>query len=127
MGLNLPTPAQTHAAAARGLTKAAEHLLQVSNTLVPIEEHILEQSGVASVDETTLRAAVSYDTVYAVNQHESMDFRHDNGRIAKYLEVAMLTEGYTIEEILANEIRAVVSSQTNQPPLFHAPRGREWT
>jgi len=63
----------------------------------------------------------------AVNQHESMDFKHDQGRIAKYLETAMLTEGYTIEEILANEIRATVASQTNQPPLFHAPRGREWT
>jgi len=127
MGLNLPTPAQTHAAAVRGLVKASEHLLQVSNTLVPIEEGTLERSGVASVDETTLRAAVSYDTAYAVNQHESMDFRHDNGRIAKYLETAMLTEGYTLEEILANEIRATVASQTNQPPLFHAPRGREWT
>jgi hypothetical protein len=127
MGLNLPSNAETHAAAVRGLTKAAEHLLQVAKTLVPIEEGTLERSGVASVDETTLRAAVSFDTVYAVNQHESMDFRHDNGRIAKYLEVAMLTEGYTLEEILANEIRATVASQTNQPPLFHAPRGREWT
>ena len=56
-----------------------------------------------------------------------MDFKHDQGRIAKYLETAMLTEGYTMEEILANEVRAAVSSQTNQPPLFYAPRGREWT
>ena len=119
MGLNLPTPAQTHAAAVRGLVKASEHLLQVSNTLVPIEEDTLERSGVASVDEATLRAAVSYDTPYAVNQHESMDFRHPGpgnanpagvDRVAKFLEVAMLTEGETIEEIIANEIRTALGT-----------------
>ena len=136
MGLNLPGRAELHAAGVSGLTKAAEHLLQVSNTLVPIEEGTLERSGVASVDEATLRAAVSYDTPYAVNQHESMDFRHPGpgnanpqgvDRVAKFLETAMLTEGYTMEEILANEVRASIASQTNQPPLFHAPRRREWT
>ena len=110
MGLNLPNPAELHAAGVSGLTKASEHLLQVSNTLVPIEEGTLERSGVASVDETTLRAAVSYDTVYAVNQHESMDFRHDNGRCAKYLEVALTGEAQTIEEIIANEIRTVLGT-----------------
>ena len=38
MGLNLPSSAELHNAAVRGLVKASEHLLQVSNTLVPIEE-----------------------------------------------------------------------------------------
>ena len=110
MGLNLPNRAELHAAGVSGLTKAAEHLLQVSNTLVPIEEGTLERSGVASVDEDSLKAAVSYDTVYAVNQHESMDFGHDNGRCAKYLEVALTGEAQTIEEIIANEIRAVLGT-----------------
>jgi len=110
MGLNLPSNSELHAAAVRGLVKASEHLLQVSNTLVPIEEGTLERSGVASVDEDSLKAAVSYDTVYAVNQHESMDFRHDNGRCAKYLEVALTSETKTIEEIIANEIRAVLGT-----------------
>ena len=64
MGLNLPGRAELHAAGVSGLTKAAEHLLQVSNTLVPLEEGTLERSGVASVDEGSLRGAVSYDTPY---------------------------------------------------------------
>lgn len=110
MGLNLPNRAELKAAGASGLTKAAEHLLQVSNQLVPIEEGTLERSGVASVDEDSLKAAVSYDTVYAVNQHESMDFRHDNGRCAKYLEVALTGEAKTIEEIIANEIRTALGT-----------------
>jgi hypothetical protein len=119
MGLNLPGRAELHNAAVLGLVKASEHLLQVSNTLVPIEEGTLERSGVASVDESTLRAAVSYDTPYAVNQHESMDFRHPGpgnanpagvDRVAKFLEVAMLTEGETIEEIIANEIRTALGT-----------------
>ena len=119
MGLNLPSNSELHAAAVRGLVKASEHLLQVSNTLVPIEEGTLERSGVASVDEATLRAAVSYDTPYAVNQHESMDFRHPGpgntnpaavGRVAKYLEVALTGEAQTIEEIIANEIRTALGT-----------------
>jgi hypothetical protein len=119
MGLNLPTPAHLHAAAVIGLVKASEHLLQVSNTLVPIEEGTLERSGVASVDEETLRAAVSYDTPYAVNQHESMDFRHPGpgnanpqgvDRVAKFLEVALTSEAQTIEEIIANEIRTALGT-----------------
>ena len=64
MGLNLPSNSELHAAAVRGLVKATEHLLQVSNTLVPLEEGTLERSGVASVDEGSLRGAVSYDTPY---------------------------------------------------------------
>lgn len=91
--------------AARGLTLAAEHLLQVSNTHVPIEEGTLERSGVASVDEGALKAAVSYDGPYAVTQHESMNFHHDAGRTAKYLENAGNSEAKTIGKIIAEQIR----------------------
>jgi hypothetical protein len=39
-----------------------------------------------------------------------MDFRHDNGRIAKYLEVALTSETKAIEEIIANEFRKVLGT-----------------
>lgn len=93
------------AAAALGLQKAAEHLLQVSREQVPIEEGTLERSGVASVDESDLRAAVSYDTVYAVRQHEDLTLRHDEGRKAKYLEDPMNEERGTMLDIVAAEVR----------------------
>lgn len=93
------------AGAARGLRLAAEHLLEVSRQLVPIEEGTLERSGVASVDERDLRAAVSYDTPYAVRQHEELTWRHDEGRQAKYLEDPMNSERRRMADIIAAEIR----------------------
>lgn len=91
--------------AVRGLQKAAEHLLGASRQLVPLEEGTLERSGVASVDEDNLRAAVSYDTPYAVRQHEDLTLRHDEGRQAKYLETPMTTEQAAMRDIIAAEIR----------------------
>ncbi|MGS2641681.1 hypothetical protein [Streptosporangium sp. G12] len=91
--------------AVRGLRKAAEYLLQASRDLVPHEEGTLERSGVASVDEGAMQAAVSFDTPYAVRQHEDLTNRHDEGRQAKYLEQPMQTEAATIQEIIAAEIR----------------------
>lgn len=93
------------AATAKGLTLAAEHLLQTSRELVPIEEGTLERSGVATVDEAQLKAAVSYDTPYAVRQHEELDWRHDDGRQAKFLEQPAATEADTMAEIIASQIR----------------------
>jgi hypothetical protein len=91
--------------AARGLGLAAEHVLQVSNTRVPIEEGTLERSGVTDVDESELRASVSYDTPYAVVQHEDMTLQHDAGRSPKFLEQALDEEWKTAERIIAREVR----------------------
>lgn len=89
----------------KGLRAAAEHLLAESQRLVPIEEATLERSGVASVDEAKGQAAVSYDTVYAVRQHEELTWRHDPGRSAKYLEIPFNTERKVMQEIIAAQIR----------------------
>lgn len=97
--------AELHGAAARGLGIAAEHLLGASRQLVPLEEGTLERSGVASVDAGELVAAVSYDTVYAVRQHEEMTWRHDPGRQAKYLEAPMHSEADTLLALVAAELR----------------------
>ncbi|MFJ3867908.1 hypothetical protein [Streptomyces nigra] len=96
------------AAAVRGVRLGAEHLLQVSNTRVPIEEGTLERSGVVSVDEGEVTAAVSYDTPYAVRQHEELDYRHDAGRTAKFLERSLHEENGTITEIIAAQVRRAV-------------------
>ena len=97
--------AAERAGAVRGLKVATEHLLQVSRELVPHEEGTLERSGTPSVDEANLRAAVSYDTPYAVRQHEELTWKHDEGRQAKYLEEPMNTEAATVGELVAAEIR----------------------
>jgi hypothetical protein len=86
-----------------GLQLAAEHLLQVANTRVPVEEGTLERSGRATSDGLT--AGVSYDTVYAVRQHEELTWRHSGGRTAKYLEAPMAEEADVMQAILAAQIR----------------------
>ncbi|MBP0456250.1 minor capsid protein [Streptomyces montanisoli] len=93
------------AAEVRGLRLAAEHVLQVSNERVPIEEGTLERSGVATVDEASLTAAVSYETPYAVRQHEDLTARHDPGRRSKYLESAATDEADSAAQILAAQVR----------------------
>lgn len=89
--------------AEEGLEAAAEHLLGASRALVPLEEAVLERSGRAS--QAGLRAAVSYDTVYAARQHEELTWRHDPGRQAKYLEAPLHTDAGERNDIIAAHIR----------------------
>lgn len=90
--------------AARGVQLAAEHILQVSQTQVPLEEGTLERSGKVTVDG--LDATISYDTVYAVRQHEELTWHHPvPGRKAKYLEDPMRTEHDRAMDIIAAQVR----------------------
>lgn len=93
------------AAAVRGARLGAEHLLEVSRQRVPIEEGTLERSGIATVDEASATAVVSYDTPYAVRQHEDLTLRHDEGRTGKYLEDPLREEADTIQRIIAAQVR----------------------
>ncbi|RSD22256.1 hypothetical protein EIY87_09320 [Amycolatopsis eburnea] len=94
---------RAEAAAELGLLLGAEHVLQASRAVVPLEEGTLERSGTATQEGLT--AAVSYDTVYARYQHERLDLRHANGRTAKYLEGPLNAERETVGEIIAAELR----------------------
>lgn len=104
VNLNPSARAILSGAAARGMALAAEHILQVSNQKVPIEEDTLEGSGVASTDPENFTAAVSYDTPYAARQHEEMNYRHDDGRSAKFLENAFNSETDAVRTIIARTI-----------------------
>ncbi|WKX70048.1 hypothetical protein [Streptomyces sp. XD-27] len=92
-------------AATRGLRIGAEHVLAASRQRVPIEEGTLERSGVTSVDEQQLVAAVSYDTPYAVRVHEDLNARHAPGRTAKYLESVLPEEADTVHALIAAQVR----------------------
>ena len=92
-------------AAVEGLRDAAEHLLEYANRTVPIEEGTLMRSGQADVDQETLEASVSYDTPYAVRQHEELDYRHDPGRRAKWLELSLNEREEAIQQYIARKIQ----------------------
>ncbi|TDD25053.1 hypothetical protein E1287_37620 [Actinomadura sp. KC06] len=94
---------RARAGAERGVALAVEHLLGASRQVVPLEEATLERSGVATTDG--LEGAVSFDTPYAVIQHERLDFRHDEGRTAKYLEGPALEEADAMRDLIAAQVR----------------------
>lgn len=89
--------------ASQGLQKALEHTLAKANALVPLEEGTLMRSGKVSVDQ--LGGAISYDTPYAVRQHEELTWRHAPGRQAKYLEQPMRTEREEMLRLMAVPLR----------------------
>ncbi|MBM7767358.1 minor capsid protein [Glutamicibacter nicotianae] len=91
-------------ASGRGLGLAAEHVLGESNKIIPHEEGTLQNTGATSVDTKNLRAAVSYNTPYAVVQHEDLSLRHDEGRQAKFLETALASEKDAVREIVRRTI-----------------------
>lgn len=95
------------AGARRGLARLGEHVLEQAKRIVPIEEHTLEDSGTVSVDPTELRVAVSFDTPYAVRQHEELDWKHDEDRQAKYLETPLeaAESSGLAKRLIAEEIR----------------------
>lgn len=96
-------------AANAGHVLASEHLLQVSRTLVPHEEGTLERAGGASVDEATLQANVTYDSVYACRQHEELTWKHDDDRQAKYLEGPSISEATTFAALMAKAAKEAMS------------------
>lgn len=96
-----------HDAAMRGLLMGGEHILGVSREIVPLDESPLMHSGAVSSDDRLLTVAISYDTHYAVEQHENMAIRHAPGRTAKYLETPFNEEADTARAILANQMRKV--------------------
>lgn len=97
--------AAVRAGAARGLHLAAEYVLAESQQVVPLDESPLMQSGTASVDAGSLTAAISYDTPYAVRQHEELTWRHAPGRTAKYLENPLNAATGAVAALIAAEIR----------------------
>lgn len=100
-----PINARVAELAADALYEGGEMILAESDTRVPIEEGTLSRSGHVSEDRAELKVAVSYDTPYAVVQHEEMSFHHDGGREAKYLENAFNHMLPTVRQHVAARIR----------------------
>lgn len=89
-----------------GLKLGGEHVLKLARDRVPIETGTLERSGMAS-DDGKDTVAVSFDTPYAVRQHEDLTARHDAGREAKYLETAVADGRQDVAALVAARVRNV--------------------
>ncbi|MFC8124849.1 hypothetical protein [Streptomyces sp. NPDC057302] len=75
---------------------------------MPIEEATLERSRGATVDANALTAAVSYDTPYAVRQHEEMTYRHD-GKHREIPRTPLTEAADTCAAIIAAQVRRALS------------------
>ena len=95
------------AGADRGVALAAEHVLGESRKIVPHETGVLERSGRATTETrgAQVTGAVSFDTPYAVRQHENTHYRHKKGRRAKYLETPLNSNKSKIQQIVAAALR----------------------
>ena len=85
-----------------GLKAAAE--LVLTRAQVPVLSGRLRRSGKVTVDPATLEVAISFDTDYAVVQHEDMSQHHDGGE-AKFLENAINELRPVLGDVIAAEIR----------------------
>lgn len=89
-------------AAQTGIFEAAEALLDQAIEKTPVQDGILRASGRAT--QEGLVSAVSFNTPYAVKQHEELGYQHPNGGEAKYLEKPANSFGPTMEQIVAQAI-----------------------
>lgn len=83
----------------RGTFAALDHLASVSKDQVPLDQGILKASCVVDVNDDGSAGTVSYDTSYAVVQHENQHFHHQRGRKAKYLEDPVYDSGVQSEMV----------------------------
>lgn len=100
--------AVVHRAGLDALEDAAEGLLTHANLTVPHEEGTLEGSGVVTLDRSNGEAAASYDTPYAVRQHEDLTLRHQTKGRAKWLERTWQERAQVTFAFIADRIRAVL-------------------
>lgn len=103
---NGPTASDITNASRNGLLQAAEHIGRLSDAKVPFRDGALQDSGTVTVSDT--EAAISYNTPYAVKQHEDLSLTHTNGREGKYLEKAFREGRAEAEEIIAGAVKAAL-------------------
>lgn len=93
---------------AEGLTHGAEHLKAQSVPRTPLRDGPLRAS--AQVHPATpgdLESAVSFDTPYAVRQHEELDWFHPLDGEAKYLERPLVEDSDTILRIIGRGVGGI--------------------
>lgn len=70
----------------KAVWSALDYLAATSKQQVPLDQGPLMNSCYVDVAEDGSSGTVSYDTPYAVVQHENTWYHHQRGRKAKYLE-----------------------------------------
>lgn len=100
----------------RGLRLAGELILDDSTRHVPYEDGPLSRTGAADVEGGDTLVISYRDADYAgqaVDQHENMDIRHDEGRNAKFLENAFNSKKDIAIRIVATNTQRATQGQAS--------------
>lgn len=88
----------------KGLKRAADHLLDVSQKLVPVDTGDTKQSGDSGLLSEGV-AAVVYTDSKSIGLHENMQDHHRAGKRAKYLEQPLHSEHAKLLALIAESVR----------------------
>ena len=102
-GLNL-TEEEILKAALKGQKVLAQNILGESQKIVPVDTGTLRRSGHISTDEALNITTISYNTPYALKQHEDATLNHPNGGEAKYLERPFNEKSGEYENFVSTEV-----------------------
>lgn len=104
-GMDLPLLTVTEAAVQKGMAEAARRLLKESNARAPVDDGTLRRSGRVVVDDLTVQ--VGYTAPHAHLQHEALDYAHEDGGEAKFLELA--ADAFDMDAIVVAVLRGELS------------------
>ncbi|AVL96930.1 MULTISPECIES: HK97 gp10 family phage protein [unclassified Microbacterium] len=86
MGEYKPILSALEKAAQDGMRKGGREMLRRARELAPEDDGDLRRSGKVVVDDMSM--SVRFTAPHAVFQHEHLDWEHDGGGGAKFLEIA---------------------------------------
>lgn len=101
--------AVSKAACKKALWSGLDYLAQISKRQVPLDQGPLMRSCTVDVNDDGTQGTVSYDTPYAVVQHEITWYNHQRGRKAKYLEDPVNDSG--VQSAILDIMKAAASGE----------------
>jgi hypothetical protein len=88
--------------------EVAEDVLTEANDLIPVDEGDLRRSGEVTAFPEQRAASITYDTPYAIRQHEDVTLNHPRQGQAKFLERAVEDNAPRYFQYIADRIRAAL-------------------
>lgn len=97
--------AEVSSGSKKALTDTAEFILEEANRTVPHDEGNLQRSG--GVDYDDKKAAVYYESPYAIRLHEHPEYNFQKGRRGKWLELTFQEQRRQIADRLGNNLKGL--------------------
>lgn len=92
----------------KAITLGLEFIKQESVKVAPKDTGMMEKSAQVTIAADGKTGYVSYDTPYAIRQHEELGYRHAEGRIAKYLELPLQQNSKKALEIMGRVLKGTL-------------------